>query len=212
MSSPPGRCSRRLELDAGPGRSRARGRVVLLGGVARPRPTRGADEAHPAGRSGSARRRPRRRRAAAGAPWADSILPLLGPRTAGRKGLPPRSRRRSRRAAPRRPRRSKPSSQRTGLTPVAVEDPELARFLEGQGRLIRVGDGLAIGSDAYEQAKRVLLDECRQTGSITLARFRDLLGISRKPAQLLLERFDADGLTRRIGDARVLRRGATIDG
>ena len=38
------------------------------------------------------------------------------------------------------------------------------------------------------------------------------VGISRKPAQLLLERFDADGLTRRIGDARVLRRGATIDG
>ena len=45
-------------------------------------------------------------------------------------------------------------------------------------------------------------------GSITLARFRDLLGTSRKPAQLLLERFDADGLTRRVGDERVLRRKA----
>jgi len=33
-----------------------------------------------------------------------------------------------------------------------------------------------------------------------------LLNISRKPAQLLLERFDADGLTRRVGDERVLRR------
>ena len=41
-----------------------------------------------------------------------------------------------------------------------------------------------------------------------LARFRDLLGISRRPAQLLLERFDADGLTRRVGDERVLRRAA----
>ena len=98
-----------------------------------------------------------------------------------------------------------------GLTPIPVEDPELGRFLEGEGRLVRVGDGLAIGIDAYERAKSALVDECRQAGSITLARFRDLLGISRRPAQLLLERFDADGLTRRVGDERVLRRGATID-
>ena len=55
------------------------------------------------------------------------------------------------------------------------------------------------------------MEECERAGKITLARFRDLLGISRRPAQLLLERFDADGLTRRIGDERVLRRGATID-
>ena len=39
----------------------------------------------------------------------------------------------------------------------------------------------------------------------TAVRFRDLLGASRKTAQLLLERFDADGVTRRIGDERVLR-------
>ncbi|TML32931.1 MAG: hypothetical protein E6G29_12730, partial [Actinobacteria bacterium] len=43
---------------------------------------------------------------------------------------------------------------------------------------------------------------------ITLARFRDLIGSSRKTSQLLLERFDADGVTRRVGDERVLRRSA----
>ena len=32
--------------------------------------------------------------------------------------------------------------------------------------------------------------------------------VSRRSAQLLLERFDADGLTRRVGDERVLRRAA----
>ena len=74
------------------------------------------------------------------------------------------------------------------------------------GRLVRVGDGLAVGIGAYEQAKRALIEECESAGKITLARFRDLLGISRRSAQLLLERFDADGLTRRIGDERVLRR------
>ena len=50
--------------------------------------------------------------------------------------------------------------------------------------------------------------ECRASGEITLARFRDLVGTGRRDAQLLLERFDRDGLTRRVGDARVLRRGA----
>jgi selenocysteine-specific elongation factor len=52
------------------------------------------------------------------------------------------------------------------------------------------------------------VEECEAAGSITLARFRDLLGTSRKPAQLLLERFDSDGVTRRQGDERVLRRRA----
>ena len=94
---------------------------------------------------------------------------------------------------------------------MAVDDGDLARFLEESGRLVRIGDGLAIGPKSYEEAKHVLVDECEREGKITLARFRDLLGISRRPAQLLLERFDADGLTRRIGDERVLRRGATID-
>ena len=96
-----------------------------------------------------------------------------------------------------------------GSTPVPVADRELASFLEREGRLVRVGDGLALGAEAYEQAKRLMEEECEAAGSITLARFRDLLGTGRKPAQLLLERFDADGLTRRVGDERVLRRRRT---
>ena len=43
-------------------------------------------------------------------------------------------------------------------------------------------------------------------GEITLARFRDELGTSRKYAQALLEHFDAEKLTLRRGEARVLRR------
>jgi selenocysteine-specific elongation factor len=95
-----------------------------------------------------------------------------------------------------------------GYTPVKMDDAELARFLEAAGRLVRLGDGLAIGVPAYEEARRLLVEECSTAGSITLARFRDLLGTGRKQAQLLLERFDADGLTRRVGDERILRRKA----
>jgi selenocysteine-specific elongation factor len=93
---------------------------------------------------------------------------------------------------------------------VKVDDAALARYLEEQGRLVRVGDGLAISAASYELARDALVAECEAAGRITLARFRDLLGVGRKTAQLLLERFDADGLTRRVGDERVLRRRGTI--
>ena len=93
-----------------------------------------------------------------------------------------------------------------------VEDPELARFLEAGGRLVRLGDAHAVSPAAYERAREALHAECEREGRITLARFRDLLGISRRPAQLLLERCDADGLTRRVGDERILRRAATRGG
>jgi selenocysteine-specific elongation factor len=96
-----------------------------------------------------------------------------------------------------------------GVRATKVEDDELVRFLEASGRLVRLGDGYAIGAGAYEVAKDVLLGECRAADGITLARFRDLAGTGRRDAQLLLERFDGDGLTRRVGDRRVLRRAAT---
>jgi hypothetical protein len=95
-----------------------------------------------------------------------------------------------------------------GVRATKVEDDELARFLEASGKLVRLGDGYAVGGDAYEVAKDVALTEARTAGQITLARFRDLLGVGRRDAQLLLERFDRDGLTRRVGDRRVLRQAA----
>ena len=95
-----------------------------------------------------------------------------------------------------------------GREPVKVGDGRLARFLEERGRLVRVGDGYAVSADAYADARDVLVHELERSERITLARFRDLFGTSRKTAQLLLERFDADGVTRRVGDERVLRRAA----
>jgi selenocysteine-specific elongation factor len=92
-----------------------------------------------------------------------------------------------------------------GAAGVRIEDRRFAAYLEAEGKLVRLGGGFAIAPRAYEEARRALVDEAAREGSITLARYRDLLGISRRPAQLLLERFDADRLTRRVGDERVLR-------
>jgi selenocysteine-specific elongation factor len=100
----------------------------------------------------------------------------------------------------------------SGFNPIKADDRGLAAFLEQQGRLVRLGDGLVLGGEAYAEARRLLVAECETTGAITLARFRDLLGIGRRAAQVLLERFDADGVTRRVGDERVLRRRARKTG
>jgi selenocysteine-specific elongation factor len=85
---------------------------------------------------------------------------------------------------------------------VRIDDRDLAGFLEAQGTLKRVGDGLAVSERLYERGRETL----QGLTPITLAGFRDALGVSRRTAQLLLERFDADGLTRRVGDERVIRR------
>jgi selenocysteine-specific elongation factor len=139
------------------------------------------------------------------APWAHAVVPLLALERRGAKLYVPGTTAMlgSRRAE------AEELEQRlaeSGLEPVRLPDRALARVLEQQGRLVRVGDGLGVDSAAYERARRLVVEECTRAGSITLARFRDLLGISRRPAQLLLERLDSDGITRRVGDERVLRR------
>jgi selenocysteine-specific elongation factor len=84
---------------------------------------------------------------------------------------------------------------------VRVDDRTLAGFLEERGTLKRVGDGFAVSAALYDRGR----DALPTLSPITLAGFRDALGISRRTAQLLLERFDADGITRRVGDERRLR-------
>ena len=143
----------------------------------------------------------------AGKLWAPKVVPLLGMDLRDGKLYPSESHAHLGEHAAK-AQAIVADAEQAGPTGIRVEDPDLARYLEGRRQLVRIGDGLAVSPRAYEQGRRTVVDECRRAGSITLARFRDLLGISRKPAQLLLQRFDADGVTRRVGDERVLRRGA----
>jgi selenocysteine-specific elongation factor len=137
-------------------------------------------------------------------PWASAVVPLLGLERKGAKlyGAGATASLGEREAA------AEELLARLGIEPIKVDDAKLALFLEQQGRLVRVGDGSAVSAEAFGRAREALVSECEATGRITLGRFRDLLGIGRRAAQLLLERFDADGVTRRTGDERVLRRSA----
>lgn len=144
-------------------------------------------------------------------PWSGALLPLLPLERRGSKAYAPGASARlgdRERAA----RDLEEALAAGGLTPVKVDDRELGAYLEAEGRLVRLGDGTALAAGAYAEARRLLVDECTERGTITLARFRDLAGVSRKAAQLLLERFDSDGITRRVGDERVLRKRARDDG
>jgi selenocysteine-specific elongation factor len=134
-------------------------------------------------------------------PWANAIAPLLELERRGGKAYLPG-------AAPSLAGRDEDAARldaqlaEEGI--VKVDDRELAAFLEQAGRLHRVGDGFAVSPALYDRGVDVILG----LTPITLAAFRDALGVSRRTAQLLLERYDADGLTRRVGDERVLRRKA----
>jgi len=140
-----------------------------------------------------------------GEPWAPAIVPLLGVERRGGSvylpGAPPALGERADDAA-----RLEAALASAGLAGLRLADRNLARYLEGEGRLVRLGDEFAVSPAAYEQARETAVAECEREGSIALGRFRDLVAVGRRPAQLLLERLDADGVTRRTGDVRVLRR------
>src|SRR5439155_284038 len=103
-------------------------------------------------------------------PWATAVVPLLGFERRGAKlyrpGATAELGARAEAAAA--------LEAALGLEAVKVEDAALARFLEEQGRLVRVGDGYAVSAAAYEQARATLVGTCESEGRIALARFRDL--------------------------------------
>jgi selenocysteine-specific elongation factor len=140
-------------------------------------------------------------------PWADDVLPLLPFERRGAKLYLPGAvaslgrREEEARALER-------ELEDAAMRATKVDDATLARFLEARGELVRLGDGYAIAARRFAEARETAIAECRETGEITIARFRDLLGSGRRDAQLLLERLDADGVTRRVGDRRILRRAS----
>ncbi len=84
-------------------------------------------------------------------------------------------------------------------------DAELLEMLVEQQQLVRISDGILFRRSDYEQMSMQIQQYAREHGSITLAQTRDLFQTSRKYAQALLEELDAQRITRREGDLRVLR-------
>ncbi|HEV8671892.1 MAG TPA: selenocysteine-specific translation elongation factor [Candidatus Limnocylindria bacterium] len=83
-------------------------------------------------------------------------------------------------------------------------DRELVAALAERGDIVRVGTEAVFLPEAVARFARAVVDELASSGSITVARARDLSGSSRKHVLPLLQFLDDRGLTRRVGDDRVL--------
>jgi selenocysteine-specific elongation factor len=88
----------------------------------------------------------------------------------------------------------------------------MAQLLVDGHRLVRIREGLYFHTEPLQAAVERVLTFLREHRAITPQEIKDLLGISRKYAIPLLEWLDAQRLTVRVGDKRVLRDGAPSAG
>jgi selenocysteine-specific elongation factor len=86
---------------------------------------------------------------------------------------------------------------------------EIVRVMEREKAIVRVSSDLYYLADSVDNVRTLLYKYLSENGEITAAGFRDLLGSSRKYTIALLEYFDREGTTVRIGDARRLKSPAS---
>jgi selenocysteine-specific elongation factor len=82
---------------------------------------------------------------------------------------------------------------------------DLLKLLARENSIIRINDSLYLFSNTLESIRTDLKKYLEGKKEITMAEFRDLAKTSRKFAIPLMEYFDSQKLTQRVGDKRVLR-------
>ncbi|HEX7232177.1 MAG TPA: SelB C-terminal domain-containing protein, partial [Candidatus Binatia bacterium] len=88
---------------------------------------------------------------------------------------------------------------------------EVLRLLERDGSVVRVTTDMYFLASSIEQLRSLLKKHLMENGEMSAATFRDLINSSRKYTIPLLEYFDRDGLTIRIGDVRRLKSSPAPD-
>jgi len=88
---------------------------------------------------------------------------------------------------------------------------EVIRLLEREGSVVRVTTDMYFLASSIDQLRQTLKKYLNEKSEMTAASFRDLIGSSRKYTIPLLEYFDRDGLTIRIGDIRRLKSPPSTD-
>jgi len=90
----------------------------------------------------------------------------------------------------------------TGLPIPQAKD--LLDLLIRRGEIVRIADDICLHRDILMRVEQQLRDYLGKHGKITISQFRDLAGTTRKYAVPLMEYFDKQKITRRVGDERVL--------
>ena len=86
---------------------------------------------------------------------------------------------------------------------------DLVAHLERQGDLIRAPGDLWFDREAVEQLRDQVIGYLEENGEIDTRSYKTLIGTSRRTAMPLMELLDELHVTRRQGDVRVLRPGAS---
>jgi selenocysteine-specific elongation factor len=88
----------------------------------------------------------------------------------------------------------------------ALVGEDVLQALIARGDLVQVNEEVLFDAVTYASLVKQVQEHIQAHGAITVAQARDLFNSSRKYVLGLLEHLDAIGVTRRMGDERVLRR------
>lgn len=83
---------------------------------------------------------------------------------------------------------------------------DVLNLMTKEGVLVKVKEDLYFHRQVVDDLQKRLVDFLRKNGEITTPQFKEMSGVSRKYAIPLIEHFDLNQLTVRVGDNRVLRK------
>src|SRR5438132_4115127 len=84
------------------------------------------------------------------------------------------------------------------------------RFLIEQGEIVEIGDEIVLLRDAVDQMQNLVSEFISTNGSATASQLRQKVGTSRRVIIPFLEYLDRTGVTRCVGDERVLAQKAAV--
>ncbi len=84
------------------------------------------------------------------------------------------------------------------------EAEEIVALMLENKELVKINEAGITTNELYEEAKNMLIEFVKKNSKITAAEYRDILNTNRKNAIGLLEHFDMQRITRRVGNDRIL--------
>ncbi len=86
-----------------------------------------------------------------------------------------------------------------------AEARRIVRFLIENGDVIEISSDVVLLSESFERMKSTVVEFVLKNGPATVSDLRKTFGNSRRVMVPVLERLDREGVTRRVGDERMLR-------
>lgn len=94
----------------------------------------------------------------------------------------------------------------------AKQARNLLSILEKNKQIVKINQDIYFEADLLNSIKEKLIERLRSAGGVTPSKFQELTGSSRKYNIPLLEYFDKERVTLRVGDQRVLRGAGSSGG